>query len=150
MQTCWCQTQMSFPGCYAQQSIHAVEYVSNIPCCAIVTLYVLGTNWYIPVCTQYVLWYSCDEQACARNCTGSVWSVGSVTGCVGQVYGGAQVLEYCPFPQIKYLLINWYVYSVHTVCTVFTKILQMMLFYVVCLWERILCVCGMYAMVLQH
>ncbi len=36
------------------------------------------------------------------------------------------------------------------VCTVFTKILQRMLFYVECLWETILCVRDMYAVVLQH
>jgi hypothetical protein len=35
-------------------------------------------------------------------------------------------------------------------CTVFTKILQWMLFYVICLWETILCVCSMYAVVLQY
>jgi hypothetical protein len=45
-------------------------------------------------------------------------------------------------------------YSVRTlyilVCYVFIKLLQRMLFYVVCLWETILCVRDMYAVVLQH
>ncbi len=36
------------------------------------------------------------------------------------------------------------------VCTVFTKILQLILFCVVCLWETILCVRDMYAVVLQY
>ncbi len=35
------------------------------------------------------------------------------------------------------------------VCTVCTKILQWMLFCVVCLWETILCVGDMYAVVLE-
>jgi hypothetical protein len=33
----------------------------------------------------------------------------SVTGCVGQMYGGTQALEYCPIPQTKYMLVNWYI-----------------------------------------
>ncbi len=40
---------------------------------------------------------------------------------------------------------TWYI----LVCTVFTKILQWMLLYVVCLWEMILCVRDMYAVVLR-
>ncbi len=44
--------------------------------------------------------------------------MGSVTGCVGQVCGGAQALSYCPFPQIKYMLVNWYI----SVCTEYISI----------------------------
>ncbi len=64
--------------------------------------------------------------------------------------------EYVPV-QTKYVLFTTSLYLLHTifpeyilVCMVFTKILQWMLVYVVCLWETILvCVCDMYAVVLQ-
>jgi hypothetical protein len=49
---------------------------------------------------------------------------------------------------------TYYFPRVHTryilVCTGFTKILQWMLFYVVCLWETILCMRDMYVVVLQY
>ncbi len=55
---------------------------------------------------------------------------------------------------LKYVLSTYYFSRVRTryilVCTVFTKILQWMLFYVVCLWETILCRHDMYAVVLQY
>ncbi len=45
------------------------------------------------------------------------------------------------FPRVR----TWYI----LVCTVFITILQWMLFYVMCLWETILCVHNMYAVVLH-
>ena len=51
-----------------------------------------------------------------------------------------QSTYYFPRVRIRYIL----------VCTVFTKILQWMLFYAVCLWETILCMRDMYAVVLQY
>jgi hypothetical protein len=46
------------------------------------------------------------------------------------------------FPRVR----TWYI----LVCTVFTKILQWMLFYVACLWETILCMRDIYAAVLWY
>ncbi len=46
------------------------------------------------------------------------------------------------FPRVR----TWYI----MVCTVFKKILQLMLFHVVSLWETILCVLDMYAVVLWY
>ncbi len=45
--------------------------------------------------------------------------MGSVTGCVGRVYGGTKASEYCPFSQVKYMLVKWYQYllSTHSVPT---------------------------------
>jgi hypothetical protein len=53
----------------------------------------------------------------------------------------------------KYLPSTYYFPRVRPytlVCTLFTKILHWMLFYVVCLWETILCVRDMYVVVLQY
>ncbi len=54
----------------------------------------------------------------------------------------------------KYVQSTYYFPRVRTryilVCTVFTEILQWMLFYVACLWETILCIRDMYAVVLQY
>ena len=64
--------------------------------------------------------------------------------------------EVCTFPQVvlhvrtKYVLFFLSTYLVHTPMYCVYKILQGMLFYVVRLWETILCVRGMYAVVLQH
>ncbi len=57
-----------------------------------------------------------------------------------------------PTSSMYYFKFSISTYVVHTaavLCTVFTKILQWMLFYVVCLWETIQCVRDMYAVVLQ-
>ena len=50
----------------------------------------------------------------------------------------------------EYVLFFLSTYLVHTRTYCVYKILQGMLFYVVRLWETILCVRGMYAVVLQH
>jgi hypothetical protein len=55
----------------------------------------------------------------------------------------------------KYVLSMYYFFKyvhgiLYTCAYCVYKILQGMLFYVVCLWERILCVCDMYVVVLQH
>jgi hypothetical protein len=50
-------------------------------------------------------------------------------------------------PQVR---TRYVLFSHILACTVFTKILQWMLFYVVYLWETILCMRDMYAVVLQY
>ena len=107
------------------------------------------------------MWYACGKQysacvTCMRWCSNTekvpllvsiihdiiLVRTQYVLVCTGLYYYTFPVPSTYYFPRVRtrYIL----------VCTVFTKIMQWMLFYVVCLWETILCMRDMYAVVLQY
>ncbi len=145
-----------------------MNYVCNGMCWVHTSMYCVCTSMYL-VCTCTYLFlplYQCEHWALFHRisrsmvlCKHAGARCPATTSTSGHWQGwsqgdGSWLEMKCGLHLYEYVLVQANMYRVRTlyilVCTVFTRILQRMLFCIVCLWETILCVRDMYAVVLQH